>query len=652
MKKYVFPALLLISGCCLSFLMVQPNKTGLIILAIGVLCSATFAAYCYKTSDKHDFSIKKRSNLLSVLFAAVIVGFVGFFDGGLPTKYGDSGLVSSVFEKIGIDKTAGLTVLAVIMCLLALPGVYAFFVFLQENSDKEDDSVVGRFFSSNAFFYSCFTIGLLLCGCLIITSFSYSVTNDDVFSLQLIKRDFARLTVLTANDFHPPLYYYLLKIFVSVFSFTGINEIFLGKLFSVIPYLILIVVCFVCYRKTRQNGFAYGISILLFACFWCTYFQTMQIRMYTWGMLFVTLAFFEAKWLIEEGNKKFHWILLAVYSLLCCYTQYFAAVAAVMIYGMIGLYFLINQRKLIWKLLVSGIVVVVGYAPWIVIFLRQLLSVQKDKTTIYIVENTIANYYEYFLTPAYEPHRRMFVSLVFIMLLTLFFLVMIKCYRSFTIEQSVGSMIGILLIVLVALFGDIVSLIGNPILLPRYLFMSLSVLIVTIGFIYQKSGKRIKVLLLFLLCLMVPFQLGSFISTQSNSANKTKEWRDIFLKENINTIYVEEQGFGGRAIKQVVGVNVETFIEEAFSAEYEELKERYSQSTIDCFDMVVYGDQHQLHRSQNCEYLINVVKENGSAVVVFEHPEIVALLENTGTINADYLGLYKSSSKIFRLTLK
>lgn len=650
MKKYLFPAIILISGCCFSFLMVQPNKTGLIILAIGVLCSAVFAAYCYKTSGQHDFSLKKRSNLLSLLSAAVIVGFVGCFDGGLPKKYGDSGLVNSVFEKIGIDKTLGLTVLAVGICLVALPGVYAFFVFLQGTSEKEDNSAVGRFFSSNAFFYSCFAIGLLLCGCLIVTSFSYDVNVDDAFSLQLIKRSFARLTVLTANDFHPPLYYYLLKIFVTVFSFTGINEIFLGKLFSVIPYLILLLFCFVRFKKTKKNGFAIGISILLFACFLCTFFQAMLVRMYTWGLLFVTFAFLEAKWLIEEGDKKSRWILLTVFALFCCYTQYFAAIAAVMIYGMTGLYFLIKQRKLLWKLLVSGIAVAVGYSPWIFVLYRQIFAVTSDEKAISVINNAASDYVEYFITSGYDYHRRLFAELFFLMLLLLFLAGLIKRCRSNTVIKSWGMITGALLVVLVALFGDIVSLIGNPILLPRYLFMSLSALIISTGIVFQDAGKRLKTLFIGLICIMIGAHVAFFCVGQYQNAVKAKDWREMLLSEKETTMYVEAIPFGGRIIKQLTGAEVELFVDNSFSMDYESVKEKYKQSSIDIIDMVVYGDQFVRYESQNGNFLLNAVDANDSIVAILYHPEIAAQLEQTGKVKAEYIGECVQESQIFRLT--
>lgn len=650
MKKYVFPALLLISGCCLSFLMVQPNKTGLIILAIGVLCSATFAAYCYKTSDKHDFSIKKRSNLLSVLFAAVIVGFVGFFDGGLPTKYGDSGFVSSVFEKIGIDKTLGLTVLAAIICLLALPVVYAFFVFLQENSDKEDDSVVGRFFSSNAFFYSCFTIGLLLCGCMIMTSFSYDITIDDAFSLRLIENNFIQITELTANDFHPPLYYYLLKIFASCLSFTGINQVFLGKVFSVIPYIILLVFCFFRYRKTRTNSYAYGISILLYACFWCAYSQTMQIRMYTWGLLFVTFVFIEAKKLICEDKGIRIWIRLSFFSLLCCYTQYFAGVTAVMIYGLLGGYFLIAKRKMIGQLLVSGIAVVIGYSPWLLVLYRQFSQVEGDKKTLYMVSNTFSGYLNYFITAEYIPDKKWFPELFFLIFLLLVLPRFILFCCSHSLSQSAGVIMGVLSVIMVALFGDIMSLIGNPILLPRYLFMALLCAIIAVCFVLEHERNRLKLFLCCWICAMMIIQTISFCKGQHQSANEAKIWHDTLLSENDDTVYVEELAFDGRIIKQITGNNVENFIEKKYAADYYEHMKKCNPLLINTINRVIYGEDYVLHESQNSEYLIDTIEKNESIVAVLFHPEIATDLEQTGMVQSEFLCDCVHGSQVFRFS--
>ena len=59
-----------------------------------------------------------------------------------------------------------------------------------------------------------------------------------------------------------------------------------------------------------------------------------EIRMYSWGMLFVTCAFLQlAKILSDNEDNRKAFCLLTVFSALAAYTHYFACASAIVIYG-------------------------------------------------------------------------------------------------------------------------------------------------------------------------------------------------------------------------------------------------------------------------------------------------------------------------------
>ena len=637
MKKRLYLLFLFASGCCLSFLAVQPNKTGLLIMLTGTLLCCIFSVAYVKDSSVMLLSKSKKDSIISFCSALLIVVFVGSFGGGLPLKYADSGLVASLFEKNGINRSVGLSVISICMMAGAIPILFSFFEFLQNNGKHKDS--VDDFFSSKSFFCLCFSLGMVLCVFLLISSFSYDSNVDDAFSLQLVKRGFARLTVLTAKDFHPPLYYYLLKNFLSLFSFTGINELFLGKMFSVVPYIILLVLSVIAYKKDKSKGASLGFTILLFASFYCSYSQVMVVRMYTWGLLFVTTAFFSARTLMKKsGGVITAWISLTVFALMSCYTQYFAAVAAVVIYGLLGFYFLIKQRKQLWKLIISGLTVVIGYAPWLRVFIRQITAVESDKNTIRVVNNTVSDYLSYFITQNCDYHINLFLILLF---LTVFLLAVIVCAKSLSIspaEHCVITAFGAIIFISVILFGLSASIIGNPILLPRYLFMSLLPLLVSFGEVFSNGGKRIKKCASFILVFLIILQSAVFCTDSFKKAHETKEWRDVLVSGNDSVIYVESYAFEGRIIKQITGLQIKAFLENDYSEEQEKILKKYKDTTVELFDLVVYGDDYKLNESNHGDYLLNEVKTNGSALVVLKHPEITRDLEETGTVKAEKIG--------------
>lgn len=323
---------------------------------------------------------------------------------------------------------------------------------------------------------------------------------------------------------------------------------------------------------------------------------------------------------------------------MCCYTQYFAAVGAVVIYIIIGLFLLIYQRKNIWKLFVSGIAVVVGYAPWIGVLFKQISAVESDKNTIHVAHNTVSDYIDYFITDRYSYHTRFFILLLFIILLILAANIIIN--RMITRSSNVfdSSFIGIIAFAAITLFGLIASMIGNPILLPRYLFMSLLSLLFGIGTIFSESGVRIKRCVSIILVALIMMQGGFFCLASSKKARDCKEWRDLLVSGNDSIIYVESTDFSGRIIRQITNCRVIPFVEKEYSSEYDSVMKKYKASTVELFDEVVYGEDYAIIESNDGEYLINEVKAKDSILVALKHPEITKYIERHGMIAVEKIG--------------
>ena len=344
------------------------------------------------------------------------------------------------------------------------------------------------------------------------------------------------------------------------------------------------------------------------------------------------------------------WIPLTVFALLSCYTQYFAAVAAVVIYGVLGLYFLIKKRlKCLGKLIISGLLVVIGYAPWIGVLFRQITAVESDKNTIHVVNNSFSDYFEYFITQSYDYHIKLFLILSFMLLLILSVIAFVKKYHKNSIEHYVISAMGAMVFFTVILFGLLASFIGNPILLPRYLFMSLLPLMFSFGDVLSKGGKRIVKIASFILTFMIIIQSCMFCAANTRRASETKKWREMLISGNELVILVENYAFGWRIIKQITGLRVEVFIEEKYSSEYKEIMEKYKKSTVELFDKVVYGDNYKLNESENGEFLLNEVKSRGTILVVLRHPEIARDLSDTGQVKAEKIG-ENDQQILYRLT--
>lgn len=77
---------------------------------------------------------------------------------------------------------------------------------------------------------------------------------------------------------------------------------------------------------------------------------TVEIRMYTLAMFFVTAAFLHAFEIVcgvgdSGGSRKKDWICLAVYGIMAAYTHYFAGAAAAMIYLFLFVFLMIGKAS-------------------------------------------------------------------------------------------------------------------------------------------------------------------------------------------------------------------------------------------------------------------------------------------------------------------
>ena len=236
-------------------------------------------------------------------------------------------------------------------------------------------------------------VGIVLLSVSVFLSFSGDIWYDELFTMGLVKQPLGKLISMTARDVHPPFYYLLLKLFLLPLNGMGAGlyaQTAAAKLFSVLPFFFCLLYGITKVRKNFGMLTAGLFSFLLLSMPQIAGY-TVEIRMYGWGLFFVTAGMLHAYELTkEEGNEpgeakgeldlfgNFHkggfsnWFFLTIYSLAACYTHYFACVAACMIYVYLLAAFL-QQHKLKKKIkayLLSGLCCVAGCLPWIISAVR------------------------------------------------------------------------------------------------------------------------------------------------------------------------------------------------------------------------------------------------------------------------------------------
>ena len=233
----------------------------------------------------------------------------------------------------------------------------------------------------NKIIKSCYyLIPILMLISSIPTVFSSSVWVDEVYSLELAKKSLFDVIKIDAMDVHPPLYYILLNISYMLFwDVLGNNYIWIGKFVSIIPYIVLMILGFTVIKKRDGEITAFLFNIFIIGMPQMLNYST-EIRMYSWGMLFVTCSFIQMIPILHnEPQLMKNYVGLTVFSVLAAYTHYFACVSAIVIYAELILIMLIRKNfKEIKNILISGIGVVVLYLPWLFIFLGQASAVSEN----------------------------------------------------------------------------------------------------------------------------------------------------------------------------------------------------------------------------------------------------------------------------------
>lgn len=296
-------------------------------------------------------------------------------------------------------------------------------------------------------------------------SFSPNIWTDEAFSLALVSHSWSDMLAIAATDVHPPLYYLILKALTELIHFflPQFSVICIGKLISVLPYAVLLATAATKVRRTWGNYVGGLWALSLFAAP-SLITQGVEIRMYGWAMLFVTLAYLFAYDIITK-NRKRDWCFFTLVGLASAYTHYYACLAVTPVYLLL-LYTAYRQGvKTLLRWFISGIVTVIGYLPWLFIFLSQARTVSDD---YWIHLPAIKDYYEFAFNLFQNGLTAGFVCLIVLLLFR-------SLYRHKENRlQSFYILTGILCAAFTIGIGLAASYLIRPVFVFRYMYPGLA----------------------------------------------------------------------------------------------------------------------------------------------------------------------------------
>lgn len=147
-----------------------------------------------------------------------------------------------------------------------------------------------------------------------------SIWFDEAFSAYIIRFNFLEIWQFTAVDVHPPLYYWLLKLWSLLFGTTDVALRSMSVLFAgvaiVFGYLLI-------HRKFGRKTAMYGLVAMVLSPVIIRYSQ--EMRMYTLVLALALAATYVLQLAVERGQRKL-WVIYGVLISLGMWTHYFAAI--------------------------------------------------------------------------------------------------------------------------------------------------------------------------------------------------------------------------------------------------------------------------------------------------------------------------------------
>lgn len=346
------------------------------------------------------------------------------------------------------------------------------------------------------------------------------------------------------------------------------------RIFSVIPIAIMIILGYTHIRKDfgEKTGFIFSF-LSAFLPEMAQY--AIEIRMYSWAILAVTILALYAYRLTKEDNTK-NWIIFGLSSLASIYLHYYGLMAAGLINVFLLIYLIVKKRKKGIIFIISfGILQSLAYLPWLVNFATQLSNVSSGywigfsfpKTPMELLSSQLAGYVKT------SDYTGLIVPTV--LALELYAYMIYKTYKYVKAKEDLNSFKWSVIVYFAVILAAIVitALMKTSILYYRYLFVITGLYIFAVSFILGKEENRIEIVAI----LSVIAILGVYnnIVMMKDNYDYSNQEPIKYLNENVkegDTIVYAD--FGGGSVvavqfadNQVYFYNADNWgVEEAYKA--------------------------------------------------------------------------------------
>jgi 4-amino-4-deoxy-L-arabinose transferase-like glycosyltransferase len=360
---------------------------------------------------------------------------------------------------------------------------------------------------------------------ILLGAFHSNIWFDEAYTVGIVNRNFAEIWKITGSDVHPPLYYWLLKI-----ATLGTNNIMAYRLFSAVAIVLTAILGYTHIRKDfgEKTGLMFSFLSLFLPCMAA---YAIEIRMYSWSMLFVTITAIYAYRLTKTNTLK-NWIIFAVFSLAGAYTHYYGLMFAGII-NLIMLIFILKNKKseYIKPFVISAIAQIMLYIPWLVYFIVQLKHVSNGfwiglkfpDTLIELANTQYAGSFTQGITK----------SIIFGVIVVFYIYVGFLAHKEKNNkEDKKVALLGLIVYIAIIVAALVISaILGSAILYHRYLITITGLLIFFLSYFMVKEKR--KIITICICAVILVLSTVSNIKFIKENYDKSNFRQIEYLKENI-----------------------------------------------------------------------------------------------------------------------
>lgn len=336
-----------------------------------------------------------------------------------------------------------------------------------------------KYFHKDVLGWLFWGISVLMLGKSIALCFCNDIWYDELFTVGMIEHSYGELIAFTARDVHPPLYYCITKCVVELCKLfnPAADTIIAAKVVSVLPYFILLLYSVTFVRK-RFGTFTAGLFLFCAIAMPQLPGYTVEIRMYSWALLFVTAALLHAYGTLtaETTWQRIHGAALVFYGLAAAYTQYFACVAVMMIYLYVLVIFLCRDKRRVREWFLWVVVSVIGYVPWLYSLISQITAVHDNYWILPLTWRSIGGCVKFLMKPSFTNDSlntilAVILFLIYVSIFGIFTAKTIKLYHNGRdlSERLCFAIAGIGTLAGLVVFGFAASFLLRPVFVYRYM---------------------------------------------------------------------------------------------------------------------------------------------------------------------------------------